>query len=309
MEKHISVLLNECLEGLNIKEDGIYVDCTLGMAGHSKNILKQIPNGKLYGFDQDDDAIKIADKNLSEVASNYEIIKSNFVHITEELNIRGVSSVDGFLFDLGVSSLQFDEQERGFSYRYDARLDMRMNRDQDLDAYYVVNHYDYNQLVKIFYQYGEEKFATSIARNIEKIRKEKPITTTFELVEVIKGSLPEREKRKKGHPAKKVFQAIRIEVNDELNVFRQAIEDAIALTKVGGRVCVITFHSLEDRICKQVFKKHSVVDIPKGLPVVDDSIKPKVKLITRKPITSTQEELEHNNRAHSAKLRICEILI
>ncbi len=309
MEKHISVLLNECLEGLKIKEDGIYVDCTLGMAGHSKNILARIPNGKLYGFDQDKDAIKIATQNLDAVASNYEIINSNFVNIKEELLNRGINQVDGFLFDLGVSSLQFDESERGFSYRFDARLDMRMNQEQELDAYKVVNEYEYNKLVKIFYEYGEEKFATSIARNIEKMRKEKPIETTFELVDVIKSSLPEREKRKKGHPAKKVFQAIRIEVNNELNVFRQAIEDAISLTKVGGRVCVITFHSLEDRICKQVFKKHATVDIPKGLPVVDASIKAKVKLITRKPITSTEEELAINNRAHSAKLRVCEVQI
>jgi len=307
MEKHISVLLEECLEGLDIKENGTYVDCTLGMAGHSKRILTQIPNGKLYGFDQDDDAIAIARKNLSAVGDNFEIVKSNFVNLKQELLDREVSEVDGFLFDLGVSSLQFDEQERGFSYRFDARLDMRMNRDQELDAYKVVNEYDFKQLVKIFYEYGEEKFSTSIARNIEKQRQIKPIETTFELVDVIKSSLPEREKRKKGHPAKKVFQAIRIEVNDELNVFRNAIEDAISMTKVGGRVCVITFHSLEDRICKQVFRKHSTVDIPKGLPVVDASIKAKVKLINKKPITSTEEELEHNNRAHSAKLRICEV--
>jgi 16S rRNA (cytosine1402-N4)-methyltransferase len=307
MEKHISVLLDECLEGLAIKPDGTYVDCTLGMGGHSKNILARIPDGFLYGFDQDTDAIKIADNNLKAVGLNYEIIQSNFVSLQSELEARQVKEVDGFLFDLGVSSLQFDEEERGFSYRFDARLDMRMNREQALDGFKVVNEYDYHKLVKIFYEYGEEKFATSIARNIEKQRKVKPIETTFELVDVIKASLPEKVKRKKGHPAKKVFQAIRIEVNDELNVFRNAIEDAIKMTKVGGRICVITFHSLEDRICKQVFKKHSVVDIPKGLPIVDSEIKAKVKLITRKPITSTEEELEHNNRAHSAKLRICEV--
>jgi 16S rRNA (cytosine1402-N4)-methyltransferase len=307
MEKHISVLLDECLEGLAIKPDGTYVDCTLGMGGHSKNILARIPDGFLYGFDQDTDAIKIADNNLKAVGSNYEIIQSNFVSLQSELEARQVKEVDGFLFDLGVSSLQFDEEERGFSYRFDARLDMRMNREQALDGFKVVNEYDYHKLVKIFYEYGEEKFATSIARNIEKQRKVKPIETTFELVDVIKASLPEKVKRKKGHPAKKVFQAIRIEVNDELNVFRNAIEDAIKMTKVGGRICVITFHSLEDRICKQVFKKHSVVDIPKGLPIVDSEIKAKVKLITRKPITSTEEELENNNRAHSAKLRICEV--
>lgn len=307
MEKHISVLLNECLEGLDIKPNGTYVDCTLGMGGHSKNILSRIPDGFLYGFDQDTDAIAIADQNLKAVGANYEIIKSNFVSLQSELEARNVTEVDGFLFDLGVSSLQFDEEERGFSYRFEARLDMRMNREQELDAFKVVNEYEYNKLVKIFYEYGEEKFATSIARNIEKQRKVKPIETTFDLVEVIKASLPEKVKRKKGHPAKKVFQAIRIEVNDELNVFRNAIEDAIKMTKVGGRVCVITFHSLEDRICKQVFKKHSVVDIPKGLPIVDSEMKAKVKLITRKPITSTEEELEYNNRAHSAKLRICEV--
>jgi 16S rRNA (cytosine1402-N4)-methyltransferase len=307
MEKHISVLLDECLEGLAIKPDGTYVDCTLGMGGHSKNILARIPDGFLYGFDQDTDAIKIADNNLKAVGLNYEIIQSNFVSLQSELEARQVKEVDGFLFDLGVSSLQFDEEERGFSYRFDARLDMRMNREQALDGFKVVNEYDYHKLVKIFYEYGEEKFATSIARNIEKQRKVKPIETTFELVDVIKASLPEKVKRKKGHPAKKVFQAIRIEVNDELNVFRNAIEDAIKMTKVGGRICVITFHSLEDRICKQVFKKHSVVDIPKGLPIVDSEIKAKVKLITRKPITSTEEELENNNRAHSAKLRICEV--
>jgi len=307
MEKHISVLLDECIDGLNIKSDGIYVDCTLGLAGHSKEILKRIPDGKLFGFDQDTDAIKLATEKLNAVGSNFEIIRSNFVNLKSELNERGIDKVTGFLFDLGVSSLQFDEQERGFSYRFDAKLDMRMDMESDLTAYKVVNEYPYRKLMKIFFEYGEEKFSQSIARNICKWREEKPIETTFQLVDVIKASLPEKVKRKKGHPAKKVFQAIRIEVNDELNVFRQAIEDAISMTEVGGRLCVITFHSLEDRICKQVFKKHATVDIPKGLPIVDSEIVPKVKLITRKPIISTDQELERNNRAHSAKLRICEV--
>ena len=236
--KHVSVLLEECIRELNIGENSIIVDCTLGFAGHSSEILKRIPNGKLYAFDQDDMAINASREKLSKIASNFEIIESNFVNLKQELQKRGVSNVHGILFDLGVSSPQLDLKERGFSFHQDARLDMRMNRHQTLSAYEVVNTYSYSQLVHIFKVYGEEKFAANIARRIEMERKEKPIETTLELVEVIKKAVPEKYKREK-HPARKVFQAIRIEVNDELHVCEQAITDALDLLEVGGR-CLVT---------------------------------------------------------------------
>lgn len=303
---HVSVLLNEAIENLNIKEDGIYVDCTLGFAGHSKEILKRIKKGKLFAFDQDGEAINYSKKILDQISSNYEIINSNFVNIKEELNKRGINKVDGILFDLGVSSVQLDEAERGFSYHKDAKLDMRMNQKQDFSAYDVVNSYSLEELVKIFYEYGEEKYARPIAKAIVKYRENKKIETTLELAELIKNSVPQKYKRD-SHPARKVFQAIRIEVNKELDVFKIALDDSIELLNTNGRLCVITFHSLEDRICKNKFKEISEVDkLVKGLPVIPNEYKPKVKIIGKfKP---SKTELENNNRSRSAILRVIEKL-
>ena len=303
---HVSVLLNEAIENLNIKEDGIYVDCTLGYAGHSKEILKRIKKGKLFAFDQDGEAINYSKKILDQISSNYEIIHSNFVNIKEELNKRGINNVDGILFDLGVSSVQLDEAERGFSYHKDAKLDMRMNQKQDFSAYDVVNSYSLEELVKIFYEYGEEKYARPIAKAIVKYRENKKIETTLELAELIKNSVPQKYKRD-SHPARKVFQAIRIEVNKELDVFKIARDDSIELLNTNGRLCVITFHSLEDRICKNKFKEISEVDkLVKGLPVIPNEYKPKVKIIGKfKP---SKTELENNNRSRSAILRVIEKL-
>ena len=303
---HVSVLLNEAIENLNIKEDGIYVDCTLGYAGHSKEILKRIKKGKLFAFDQDGEAINYSKKILDQISSNYEIINSNFVNIKEELNKRGINKVDGILFDLGVSSVQLDEAERGFSYHKDAKLDMRMNQKQDFSAYDVVNSYSLAELVKIFYEYGEEKYARPIAKAIVKYRENKKIETTLELAELIKNSVPQKYKRD-SHPARKVFQAIRIEVNKELDVFKIALDDSIELLTTNGRLCVITFHSIEDRICKNKFKEISEVDkLVKGLPVIPNEYKPKVKIIGKfKP---SKTELENNNRSRSAILRVIEKL-
>ena len=303
---HVSVLLNEAIENLNIKEDGIYVDCTLGYAGHSKEILKRIKKGKLFAFDQDGEAINYSKKILDQISSNYEIINSNFVNIKEELNKRGINKVDGILFDLGVSSVQLDEAERGFSYHKDAKLDMRMNQEQDFSAYDVVNSYSLEELVKIFYEYGEEKYSRPIAKAIVKYRENKKIETTLELAELIKNSVPQKYKRD-SHPARKVFQAIRIEVNKELDVFKIALDDSIELLNTNGRLCVITFHSLEDRICKNKFKEISEVDkLVKGLPVIPNEYKPKVKIIGKfKP---SKTELENNNRSRSAILRVIEKL-
>ena len=299
--KHVSVLLNECIENLNLKSDSVIVDCTLGYAGHSSEILKRIDKGFLFAFDQDDEAILSSRNRPNKIGSNYEIIKSNFVNIKEELNKRNISKVDGILYDLGVSSPQLDEGIRGFSFHQDARLDMRMDTSKTLDAYYVVNNYTYEELVNIFYKYGEEKYASSIAKGIINSR---PITTTLELVEVIKDNVPEKYKRDK-HPARKVFQAIRIEVNDELNVFENSLKDALELIDVGGRICVITFHSLEDKICKNIFNSVSRVDDSlKHLPIIPDEYLPKFKVV--KTIDPTKNELEVNNRSRSAKLRIIE---
>lgn len=298
---HKSVLLNEVLESLNLKMNSIIVDCTLGYAGHSSEILKKINQGYLYAFDQDSEAIKSSTEKLFNIGKNFEIINSNFINIKEELNKRNIAHVDGILYDLGVSSPQLDEDYRGFSFHQDAKLDMRMNQESSLDAYEVVNTYSYEKLVDIFYKYGEEKYASSIAKGIIKNR---PITTTLELVEVIKQSVPEKYKRDK-HPARKVFQAIRIEVNDELNVFEKSLKDALELINIGGRICVITFHSLEDKICKNIFKSVSEIDSNiKKLPVVPDEYLPKFKVI--KTTHPSKNELDENNRARSAKLRIIE---
>ena len=252
---HKSVLLEESIDGLNIKENGVYVDCTLGFGGHSSEILKRLKKGLLIAIDQDDMAIKASKERLSKISDNYEIIKCNFVRMKEELLKRGISKVDGILFDLGVSSPQLDIDERGFSYHHDAKLDMRMDQSKEFSAYDVVNTYDYDKLVKIFREYGEEKYAISIAKQIIKYRENKPIETTLELVDIIKSGMPYKAMRD-SHPARKVFQAIRIEVNDELNVLEKALEDAISLLNVNGRICVITFHSLEDRIVKNIFRKY-----------------------------------------------------
>lgn len=301
---HKSVLLNECLKYLNLRENSIVVDATLGYAGHSSNILKRIPNGYLYSFDQDEQAIKSSQQRLKEIDDNYEIIQSNFINLEEELAKRNITKVDGVLFDLGVSSPQLDEETRGFSFHNDARLDMRMNQKQTLSAYEVVNNYELEELIRIFREYGEEKYAVSIAKNIIKTRENKKIETTLELVEVIKESVPEKYKREK-HPARKVFQAIRIEVNKELDVFESALNQALKLLNVGGRICVITFHSLEDKICKEIFKKASEIDKElKKLPIVPDSYLPQFKIV--KTLIPTKEEIEVNPRARSAKLRVIE---
>ena len=298
---HISVLLEECINNLNLKEESIVVDCTLGYAGHSSEILKKIKKGYLYAFDQDNEAILNADKKLKSIGDNYKIINSNFVNLKEELNKLNIKEVDSILYDLGVSSPQLDEKERGFSFHQDARLDMRMNQDQELDAYYVVNNYDLNQLVDIFRKYGEEKYALFIAKGIVKNR---PITTTLELSEVIKDNVPFSYKKEK-HPARKVFQAIRIEVNDELNVFEKSLRQALDLIKIGGRIEVITFHSLEDKICKKIFDEVSKVDKNlRNLPIIPTSYQPKFKIVGN--INPSFEELNNNNRARSAKLRIIE---
>lgn len=310
MFQHTTVLLNETVDGLNIDPDGVYVDCTLGGAGHSAYLASKLSSkGRLYAFDQDDVAIANAKDKLAQYEDRITIIKSNFSNITKKLSEFGVHEVDGILFDLGVSSPQLDTPERGFSYHHDAPLDMRMDQDASLSAYDVVNHWPYEQLVRIFFQYGEEKFSKQIARKIEAAREKKPIETTLELVELVKDGIPAPARRTGGHPAKRVFQAIRIAVNDELKVFEDAIEQSIGLLKSGGRVSVITFHSLEDRICKVTFKKASEgPQLPPGLPIIPDEYKPKLKLITRKPILPTEAELTENNRARSAKLRIAEKL-
>ena len=307
MFNHVTVLLNEAVEGLNVKSDGIYVDCTLGGAGHSSLILKQLTTGHLYCFDQDENAIQAARQRLETIGNQFTIIQSNFKNINAELNQRGVEHVDGILFDLGVSSPQFDNAERGFSYNYDARLDMRMDQSSSLDAHEIVNHYSYEQLVEILYKYADEKFAKQIARRIEKEREIQPIDTTFQLVEIVKSAIPAYARRKGGHPAKRTFQALRIAVNDELNVFDIALKDALDLLNINGRIAVITFHSLEDKICKYTFNDVSKLkDVPKGLPVIPEEMQPKFKLINKKPIIATEEELNENHRSHSAKLRVLE---
>ena len=301
---HKSVLLEEAINGLNIKDGLIYVDCTLGYAGHSGKILEKNKKGWLYAFDQDEEAILFSNKKLSSIGSNFEIIHSNFVNLKSELNKRGINKVDGILFDLGVSSPQLDNKERGFSYHKDALLDMRMDKDNPLSAYEVLNNYKESDLITIFYRYGEEKYSKSIARKIVEYRKNKKIETTLELVEIIKSGVPEKYKRET-HPAKRCFQAIRIEVNKELEVFESALKDAIDLLNKNGRICVITFHSLEDKICKEIFKKNSEVNkVFKGLPDVPYEYMPKLKLIGK--YTPTNEELDDNNRSRSATLRIAE---
>ncbi len=302
---HKSVLLKECIDNLMIKEDGIYIDATLGYAGHASEILKRIPKGHLYGFDQDDYAIKKSEEILKNINSNYTIIPSNFSNLEIELKKRGVEKVDGILFDLGVSSVQLDQAERGFSFHQDARLDMRMDTTKDFSAYDVVNSYDYKDLVRILRDYGEEKYATNIAKNIVTAREKKPIETTFQLVDIIKKSMPMRAMRET-HPARRTFQAIRIEVNHELDVLQLGLEQAIAILKTNGRLCVISFHSKEDKIVKTTFQKYSETSNEmKKLPYIPDNYLPKYKVIS-KGIVASPEELAENSRAHSARLRVLE---
>lgn len=301
---HISVLLNECIQGLNLKDDSVIIDATLGYGGHSSEILKRIPKGFLYAFDQDEEAIKSSRERLNKVASNYEIIYSNFVNMKTELEKRNIKHVNGVLFDLGVSSPQLDEGERGFSFHADAKLDMRMDKNNKLSAYEVVNEYSYEKLVEIFFKYGEEKYARNIAKKIVEARKQKKIETTLELAEIISSAVPAKYRRDH-HPSRKVFQAIRIEVNDELNVFAKSLNHALDLIDINGRVCVITFHSLEDKICKEIFKENSTVKKElASLPIIPDEFKPKFKVID--VIEPSKEEVISNNRSRSAKLRIIE---
>jgi 16S rRNA (cytosine1402-N4)-methyltransferase len=304
--KHETVLLHETVDMLDVKPDGIYVDATLGGGGHTNYLLGKITSGKVYAFDQDQVAHDNANERFKdEIASGkLTLIKSNFRYLQSSLAAEGVTSIDGILYDLGVSSPQFDDSQRGFSYKLEARLDMRMDQSQALSAYEVVNDYSFNDLMRIFTRYGEETFSKQIARKIEQARKESPIETTTQLAEIIKSALPQKVLKKKGHPAKRIFQAIRIEVNDELGAAAQSLEEAIDLLALEGRVSVITFHSLEDRLVKTMFKEASTVDLPRGIPVIPDDMKPKLEVVTRKPILPSEEELEQNNRAHSAKLRV-----
>lgn len=300
---HKSVLLNETIENLNIRPDGIYVDCTLGYGGHSEQILKRLTTGHLYAFEQDKEAIDSSIERLSDYKKILTIIHSNFVNLKEKLEELDVTHVDGIIFDLGFSSPQIDDPSRGFSFMHDAHLDMRMNKEQKISAYDVVNNYKLEELTEIFYKYAEEKYSRSIAKNIVKSR---PIRRTMELVDIIKKSVPTKYALTR-HPERVIFQAIRIEVNHELDVLSSVLPDAIEILNKGGRICVITFHSLEDRIVKQVFKTNSEVNsLVKGLPVIPLEYQPKIKLINKKPILPSDEECEENSRSKSAKLRAIE---
>lgn len=310
MFNHTTVLLTETVDGLAIRPDGIYVDCTLGGAGHSEYLVKQLSDeGHLYCFDQDTTAIENAKQKLAPYINRVTFVHSNFRYIKDELEKLDVTEVDGILYDLGVSSPQLDTPERGFSYQYDAPLDMRMDQTSALTAYHVINDWPYEKLVKIFFRYGEEKFSKQIAREIERARQNQAIETTFDLVELIKRGIPAAARRTGGHPAKRIFQAIRIAVNDELGAAEDSLEAAMTLLKPNGRISVITFHSLEDRLVKTMFKEAaSLPELPPNLPIIPPEMQPKFKLITRKPILPSEEELAANNRSRSAKLRIIEKL-
>ncbi|ACD24371.1 MULTISPECIES: 16S rRNA (cytosine(1402)-N(4))-methyltransferase RsmH [unclassified Clostridium] len=307
--KHISVLLNECLDALDIKDNGIYVDCTLGGAGHSSHILERLSNeGLLIGIDQDRDALKAAKERLKRF-ENVKYVHSNFYDIDNILQNLDIPKVDGILMDLGVSSYQLDEGARGFSYMKDAPLDMRMNRDNDFSAYEIVNEYSEDELYKIIRNYGEERFAKRISNCIVNRRSDKPIETTMELVDIIKAAIPAKARREGPHPAKRTFQAIRIEVNSELKILNQTIEDGVNRLKPGGRMAIITFHSLEDRIVKLKFRElNDPCTCPREFPMCICGKKPSVRLISRKGIEPTKEEVEENPRSRSAKLRIIEKL-
>lgn len=306
--EHKSVLLEETIASLDIKPDGIYVDGTLGRAGHAKALISKLTSGHLYAFDKDEKAIEESKEVLKDVLDKITFIHSDYSNMQQELMQLGITEVDGIMLDLGVSSPQFDDPERGFSYRYDARLDMRMDQSQALDAYEIVNTYEKDSLITIFKQYGEERYASSIANAIVKARNEKPIETTFMLVDIIKSAMPQKELNKKGHPAKKCFQALRIAVNDELSSLENGIEASIELLKTDGRLAIITFHSLEDRIVKTIFKKYSSAPfVEPKLPLLASQMEQaSFQLVNKKPIIASEDELNENNRAHSAKLRVIE---
>lgn len=307
--EHISVLLNECIEGLNIKPNGTYVDGTLGGGGHSLEIAKRLESGILIGIDQDQNAIKKAGEVLKAYEDNVIFVKDNFSNIKNILFKLNIEGIDGLLLDLGVSSHQLDEGERGFSYKYDAKLDMRMDKKGKLTAWTVVNKYSEEEIHRIIKEYGEERWAKRIAEFICIERAEKPIDTTFELVEVIKKAIPSGARKGGPHPARRTFQAIRIEVNNELQIIKDTIVDAVKLMKKGGRICIITFHSLEDRIVKETFKELNLTCIcPPEMPICNCEKQREVKIITRKPILPSEQELELNSRSRSAKLRIAEKL-
>lgn len=306
---HETVLLHEAVDTLSICASGLYVDATLGGGGHTSLILSRLTKGgRLFSFDQDQQAISNAEKRFATDISSGRLIliHANFDQLAKKLKELKITSIDGILYDLGVSSPQFDDSRRGFSYKLMAKLDMRMDQSQQLTAYDVVNTYSFQELQRIFYRYGEEAFAKQIARKIEHQRTVKPIETTTELAEIIKLALPQKVLKKKGHPAKRIFQAIRIEVNHELDAAESSFIQAIDLLNPKGRMAVITFHSLEDRLTKQLFKEKSEIDVPRGLPAIPDELRPSLKLITKKPIVASEKELKHNNRAHSAKLRVVE---
>lgn len=303
---HYSVLLNECIEGLNIKENGKYVDATVGYAGHSKNILAKIKKGYLFAFDEDEEAVKYSKKELSSIGDNFTIFRENFVNMPKVLKDSGIEKVDGILFDLGFSSPQIDDASRGFSFMLDAPLDMRMDNQNYLTAQKIVNTYSKEELIKIFYEYGEEKLSKVIAEKIVLERKSKKINTTLELVDIILSAVGANYFYK-NHPERKIFQALRIEVNNELKVLEEVLPKAIDMLSSGGRMCVITFHSLEDKIVKKIFKKYSEVDeILKGINDIPKEYQPKIKIINKKPILPSEKELSENSRSHSAKLRIIE---
>ena len=303
---HYSVLLNECIEGLNIKENGKYVDATVGYAGHSKNILAKIKKGHLFAFDEDEAAVKYSKKVLSSIGDNFTVFRENFVNMPKVLKDSGIEKVDGILFDLGFSSPQIDDASRGFSFMLDAPLDMRMDNQNYLTAQMIVNTYSKEELIKIFYEYGEEKLSKVIAEKIILERKTKKINTTLELVDIILSAVGANYFYK-NHPERKIFQALRIEVNNELKVLEEVLPQAIDMLSSGGRMCVITFHSLEDKIVKKIFKKYSEVDeILKGVKDIPKEYQPKIKIINKKPILPSEKELTENTRSHSAKLRIIE---
>lgn len=300
---HYSVLKEELLEGLNIQDGKIYVDATIGYAGDSKEILKQIPNGFLYGFDQDEKAVKYSTGALTKIGNNFKIFNTNFVNMDETFEKIGIKEVDGIIFDLGFSSPQIDDEKRGFSFMHDGPLDMRMSS-EGKSAKDIINEYSENELTEIFFKYGEEKLSRVIAKNIKK--ESKNISSTLELVEVIKTATGANYFYK-NHPERKIFQALRIEVNEELTVLEDILPKAIKRLKKGGRIAVITFHSLEDRIVKNIFKKYSDIDpLVKGLKDIPEEYKPLIKLVNKKPILPSQKELEENSRSRSAKLRIIE---
>lgn len=304
---HVSVLLNETIEGLNIKPDGIYADGTLGGAGHSYQIASKLNGlGRLIGFDQDEDAITASTERLKEF-KNVTIVRSNYRNMKEELNNRGIEKVDGILLDLGVSSYQLDTVSRGFSYKEEAPLDMRMDNRNEVTARDIVNNYSQGDLFRIIRDYGEDKFAANIAKHIVMNREAKPIETTTELAEIVKAAIPMKFRKQGGHPAKQTFQAIRIELNSELSVLKESLMDMIDLLNPNGRICIITFHSLEDRIVKNIFKEaEDPCTCPKNFPTCVCGKKSKGKVITRKPILPSEEELKLNSRSKSAKLRIFE---